>query len=273
MNDQISIFTDNPEYEAFVNKFKPKKTTDDCYTPPKVYEAVKDWVCEECGVNPDNIVRPFYPGGDYENFSYPKGCVVLDNPPFSILAKICEFYLDCEISFFLFAPSLTALSGKDVCMRMNHIICDACITYENGAVVCTAFVTNLGDRETVAQTAPKLGAAINTAVRKIKKEQVRQLPKYEYPDHVVTAALINRYSKYGVDFKIKRSDCVRISALDAQKDKGKEIFGGGLLLSHRAEAEKKAAEKKIAEKKAAEKAEIHVWKLSDREWEIVESLG
>lgn len=101
MNDQISIFTDNPEYEAFVNKFKPKKTTDDCYTPPKVYEAVKDWVCEEYGVNPDNIVRPFYPGGDYENFSYPKGCVVLDNPPFSILAKICEFYLDCEISFFL----------------------------------------------------------------------------------------------------------------------------------------------------------------------------
>lgn len=193
-------------------------------------------------------------------------------PPFSILAKICEFYLDCEISFFLFAPSLTALSAKNVCMRMNHIICDACITYENGAVVCTAFVTNLGDRETVAQTAPKLGAAINTAVRKIKKEQVRQLPKYEYPDHVVTAALINRYSKYGVDFKIKRSDCVRISALDAQKEKGKGIFGGGLLLSHRAVAEKKAAEKKT-EKRAAEKSEIHVWKLSDREWEIVESLG
>lgn len=22
------------EYEAFVDKFKPKKTTDDCYTPP-----------------------------------------------------------------------------------------------------------------------------------------------------------------------------------------------------------------------------------------------
>ena len=23
------------EYEAFVDKFKPKKTTDDCYTPPR----------------------------------------------------------------------------------------------------------------------------------------------------------------------------------------------------------------------------------------------
>lgn len=23
------------EYEAFLDKFKPKKTTDDCYTPPR----------------------------------------------------------------------------------------------------------------------------------------------------------------------------------------------------------------------------------------------
>ena len=28
------------EYEDFVEKFKPKKTTDDCYTPPNVYEEV-----------------------------------------------------------------------------------------------------------------------------------------------------------------------------------------------------------------------------------------
>lgn len=31
----------NAEYEAFTDKFKHKLTTDDCYTPPKVYEAVK----------------------------------------------------------------------------------------------------------------------------------------------------------------------------------------------------------------------------------------
>lgn len=29
------------DYEGFVNKFKPKKTTDDCYTPDWVYEFVK----------------------------------------------------------------------------------------------------------------------------------------------------------------------------------------------------------------------------------------
>lgn len=34
-------------YEDFVEKFKPKKTTDDCYTPSLVYEAISDWVANE----------------------------------------------------------------------------------------------------------------------------------------------------------------------------------------------------------------------------------
>lgn len=34
----------NETYEEFVEKFKPKKTTDDCYTPPEVYKLIKDWV-------------------------------------------------------------------------------------------------------------------------------------------------------------------------------------------------------------------------------------
>lgn len=34
----------NETYEEFVEKFKPNKTTDDCYTPPEVYKLIKDWV-------------------------------------------------------------------------------------------------------------------------------------------------------------------------------------------------------------------------------------
>lgn len=34
-------------YEEFVEKFKPKKTTDDCYTPPAVYDALADWVADK----------------------------------------------------------------------------------------------------------------------------------------------------------------------------------------------------------------------------------
>lgn len=50
-------------YEEFLEKFKPKKTTDDCYTPPLVYDAVKDWACAEYDIDPEKIVRPFWPGG------------------------------------------------------------------------------------------------------------------------------------------------------------------------------------------------------------------
>ena len=38
-------------YEEFVEKFKPKKTTDDCYTPPLVYDAVAEWVAKEYGLH------------------------------------------------------------------------------------------------------------------------------------------------------------------------------------------------------------------------------
>lgn len=262
MHEQMTVFDDNAEYEAFLNKFKPKKTTDDCYTPPLIYETVKDWACEKYGIDESKIVRPFYPGGDYERCDYSGGKVVLDNPPFSILARICEFYLDRGIPFFLFAPGLTAFSGRSVVMRMNHIVCEADIVYDNGAVVHTAFVTSFGDG-IIAQTAPDLHAKIEQAMRRIMAEGKKELPKYTYPDHVLTAAMLQRYSKYGVEMAVRREDCTPISVLDAQKEHGKAIFGGGLLLS------KKAA----AEKAAAEKAATHVWELSSRERQIVETLG
>lgn len=38
--DQQLTLDSNPEYAAFVEKFKPKKTTDDCYTPENIFDAV-----------------------------------------------------------------------------------------------------------------------------------------------------------------------------------------------------------------------------------------
>lgn len=263
-------------YEEFVEKFKPKLTTDDCMTPPLIYDTVRDWAVREYDIDPEKIVRPFWPGGDYKHFEYPDGCTVLDNPPFSILAKICEFYIDRKIAFFLFAPSLTVFSGKALAMRMNHLICDANIEYENGAVVRTAFVTSYGG-DIVAQTMPALGAEINAAVKKLRKEKARTLPKYVYPDCVVTASFMQRLAHYGVDFQVRRGECVMISELDAQKEIKKKLFGGGLLLSKRKAAEKVAAERKADERKAAEKvaaerAAAKVLELSPREVEIVKNL-
>ena len=169
---------------------------------------------------------------------------------------------------------------------MNHIICDADITYENGAVVRTAFVTSFGGA--IAQTAPGLGEAVRLAMKKIKTEKKREIPKYTYPSYVLTAAMLQRYSHYGIDFRVEREDCTFISKLDSQRDMGKAIFGGGLLLSEKAAAEKAAAEKAAAEKAAAEKAAAekaaaekaaaekaaaHIWELSEREKGIIAQLG
>ena len=257
----------NKTYEEFVEKFKPKKTTDDCYTPPSVYAVIRDWACKEYGIDPAKIVRPFYPGGDYENYEYPEGAVVLDNPPFSILASICAFYLDRGIPFFLFAPSLTAFSGRANNMRMNHIICDCQIVYENGAIVQTSFVTSYGG-DIIAQTEPRLTKLVNDEVERLRRTKTAQLPKYTYPSHIVTAALLQRYSRYGINFKVHKKDCTPVYALDAQRSTGKTIFGGGLLLSDCAAAERAAAERAAAERAAATK-----WELSARERAIVDSLS
>ena len=147
-------------YDEFVDKLKTKKTTDDCYTPPNVNAVYRDWACKENGIDPAKIERPFYPVGDYETIDYPEGAVVLDNPPFSIVSRICGFYLDRGIPFFLFAPSLTALSGRANTMRMNHVICNCQIEYENGAIVLTSFVTSYGG-DIIAQTEPQLTKLVN----------------------------------------------------------------------------------------------------------------
>ena len=272
------------DYDGFVEKFKPRKTTDDCMTPPEVYEAVLSWASERYGFDPADVVRPFWPGGDYEGFDYPEGCVVLDNPPFSKLAAIKRFYLDRGIRFFLFCPSLTALSGKALAMRLTHVICDASVTYENGAVVRTAFVTDMGG-DVVLMSAPDLGKLVNAASDRAARRMApkAQLPKYDYPDAVVTAAMVQRYAKHGVAYEVRRADCCHISALDARRAQGKSVFGGGLLLSERATAERATAERATAEravaeraaaeKAAAERVHAHVWELSDRERAIQAMLG
>jgi hypothetical protein len=253
---QMTLADESEEYRAFVEKFKPKKTTDDCYTPPEIYEAILGYVAGRYGIDPRNVVRPFWPGMDYERASYPDGCTVVDNPPFSILSKVISHYLGRGVGFFLFAPSLTCLSSRSHVMDINHIVCDANITYANGACVRTAFVTNLDTDGTVLESCPELGDLINAKDEELRKASKATLPKYEYPDHVITAAKAGWFAAHHTPFNVNRRDCIPIAALDAMGEKG--IFGGGLLLSERA---------------AAERAAAHKWKLSERELALVAMLG
>ena len=270
---------DDEEYQAFLEKFEAKKTTDDCYTPDNIYNAVKKWCVEKYGLQGKKFIRPFYPNGDYQKEDYSGDCVVLDNPPFSIISEICEWYTERGIKFFMFAPTLTLLGIARGTMK--YVACGAGVTYENGANVSTSFVTNLGDKKIIAS------AELREIVEEVNKENLRklhkELPKYSYPDEVLTATMLCYMAAHGTSLEIEEKDTYFIRALDSQKESGKGLFGSGFLLSEKATSEKAAAEKAAAEKAAAEKAaaekaaaekvDTNIWELSEREREIVKSLG
>ena len=245
------------DYEGFMKKFEAKKTTDDCYTPVEVYNEVLAWVREQCDLEGCRIVRPFYPGGDYEMEDYQPGDVVVDNPPFSIITKIVQWYQKKGIRFFLFGPHLTIFQPGRNC---TSIVVDAGITYENGAVVKTSFVSNMfGDMGII------VAGDLNKRLARLQPKV--ELPRYEYPANVISAALLGKYLKGGITFRIRKDEMQWHRTLDAQRQHGKAIFGGGYLVSDRVAEEMK----RVAEEE--ERARTVVFPLSEREREIVERLN
>ena len=266
----------NDEYNEFLEKFETKKTTDDCYTPDVVYEAVAGWVETEYGVKRANFVRPFYPGGDYQNYKYRNNAVVVDNPPFSILSEIIKFYCQNNIKFFLFAPTLTLFSSSS-----SSSSCAICVgvgvTYENKATVNTSFITNM-ETNCRLRSAPTLYKAVKEANDENLKELRRELPKYEYPSYIITSTRCGQFSRYGIDFKVPIAESYHIRQLDAQKESGDAIYGYAYLLSERLKdekekAEREKAEREKAEREKAEREKATIWKLSEKEMEIIKSLS
>jgi len=259
---QPDLFTD---YDAFVEKFEPKRTTDDCYTPPDVYDLILRYVDEKAGLHGRQIVRPFYPGGDFEAIEYPENCVVIDNPPFSIISKIARFYIARNIPFFLFAPHLTLFSSDIDC---THVVVGAGIVYENGAEVKTSFLSNmLGDLKVLGDA--ELYARLET----LKKSKRTPLPEYKYPTNVLTVSHVQWMIEKGVSFQVGKGHTKFCRALASQKPHKKAIFGSGFLISDQAAAEKAAAEKAAAEKAAAAEKNVIVWELSEKERAIIAGLG
>ncbi len=263
------------DYDRFIEKFKPKKTTDDCYTPENIYNAVAEWVVQKYQIDMQAFTRPFYPGGDYVKHNY-SGKVVVDNPPFSKLAEIIKFYVKNNIKFFLFSPALVGVMRySDYC---TVLAVGVSITYANGAIVNTSFVTNLEPSNIRMRTEPDLYNIVDNANKTYLATTKKQLPKYSYPVQVVTAASLSPYSRYGIEFTIQRDESARIVALDAQKKSKKGIYGCGLLLSERLTAERQKIELQKIEQQKIEQQKIELqkverWQLSQREHEIIKRLS
>lgn len=261
---QASLLEESETYKKWVEeKTTKEKTTDDCYTPPNIYEAIKDWAVKKYSLQGREIVRPFYPLGDYEREEYPEGCVVLDNPPFSICAKIVDFYLENNIDFFIFAPGLTLFNILKGRPGANVVVADLKIQYENAVSVTTAFITNLGSaRITISGELTKLVMAED---KKNRKEKAKQWPKYNYTPEVLTSAICKKWAAWGMEEEIH--DVYALRALDSQRAAGKTLYGCGVLIG---EAKARELEAKAREPEAKNRT---VWELSEREKEIVRTLG
>lgn len=178
-------------YNDFVAKFDRKKTTDDCYTPPEVYDVVLQWVKENMLIlNADRIVRPFKPGGDYLAEEYGENVVVIYNPPFSIYSRIIENYERLGVLFFLFAPALTTFvkSAKTV----SYIIAGCTITYANGAKVKTNFVTNLPDTPKII-----ISHDLKTAIENAQRAQKKTVTKTTIPAPYLSSAQLCKFANVG----------------------------------------------------------------------------
>lgn len=245
------------DYESFVAKFQNKeKTTDDTYTPPDVYDAVLAYVKSIYPMEGKEILRPFYPGGDYEHAEYPDNGVVVDNPPFSMFTKICRFYSERKIPFFLFGPGLTIFSCLKYC---SVVVVAPQIEFSNGAKVKCNFATNLiGD--VLVSISPELSRAIAVCPSQTPKARNS---KYVYPDEVLSVSDLQTMAKGDQVFTLRREEAKIIRELDLHPKKD-GLFGDHLLIS------KAAAVKAAAVKAAAVKA-IPI-ELSEREQTIVEGL-
>lgn len=251
------------DYESFIAKFNDNpKTTDDCYTPKDVYEAVVQYVGTIVDLTNKKILRPFYPGGDYEHSDYPEDGIVIDNPPFSIFKRCCAFYTTHNIPFFLFGPGLTITR---CCKYCTAVIVDNSIMFENGANVKCNFASNLyGD--IVITTAPLL----NDLISKCKSQKKgSNLPKFKYPYEFLSISEMQRICKNNILFSVNRKECEIVNHLDNYPSLS-GLFGSQFILSSEKAHEKTAAKESFYNK--PEKEEIPI-ELSQREKLIVERLN
>lgn len=203
-------------YDEFVAKFsKPRpKTTDECYTPSKVYDAVKSWSIKEYHLEGRPIIRPFWPETDYRKWdAYPDGCVVIDNPPFSCITQIVRDYREHGIDFFLFAPALTLFSVD--AGNAKYVVSNSSIIYENGANVKTGFVTSLGRWKV------HCSSTLSAAIRQAQAKPEPKPAKVRDP-HVLTSATAQKFADDDLCFLEDEVQFVRTAG-------GEKVFGGAFL--------------------------------------------
>ena len=140
------------------------------------------------------------------------------------------------------------------------------VVYENGARVSTSFTTNLNG-DVRFRSAPELYRILDKVNKANIKKTTKTLPKYEYPNNVITPTRLALFSKYGVDFSVKKNEAYRITRLESQKKYKKTIFGNGFLIS-----DKKAQMQAQMQAQIEKKNSSIVFEFSKEERDIISKL-
>ena len=113
-------------------------------------------------------------------------------------------------------------------------------------------------------------AELHKKFKELQERNKANLPKYEYPDHIVTVSKIAYCVEKGINVTFDKKDLKHYRGMDAQKKYGKSLFGSGFLASNKAAAAVAAATAAAA---ANKKDNVIVWELSSKELQIIETLG
>lgn len=207
------------EYFEWLGKFEKKYTTDECFTPPAVYETIKNYVVKFFGLEDKTIERPFYPDGDDKKAaeSYDENTVVIDNPPFSRAVEILTYYNSNKIRYFLFANLKTSLglikTGASVWFAPVNI------EYSQKESVATAFVTNLEEEQCIRLN-PDL------VIRTVKKKK----EPLNYPMNVYNFSHFNRLCRHGLnEVIVVKPEMVRTHIMHPTRGRV-QIYGSGIEL-------------------------------------------
>lgn len=137
-----------------------------------------------------------------------------------------------------------------------HIIVDVCITYDNGAVVNTGFLTNMSDY--AIQTRPDLKEQIEKASDITRKNSNR----IEWPDEVLTFGKLAKLVNTGQDIRLTRN---KLQFTRKIGDQG--IYGAGYLMSHDTTQLVQNGLDKAEQQKPT-----RIVKLTDREREMLDRM-
>ena len=252
-------------YKYCVTNGRNINSTDECYTPPAVYDVVLDYAVDRYQLQGKHVVRPFVPSGNYQQYVYDKNDVVIDNPPFSMTTEITKWYINHDIPFFLFINGQYAVSisrglhGKATVIATNT---NASFYHKsNNKLIKLGFVTNLEPKNIVLRGDVALTDKLNGLVKK------KVLKKYKYPKNIIRNSDVLTAINRGVELKLTTNNCIFEDRMDYhKKHKLSGVVGGCYLVDDNVYNEYKSAMEKVP-------PSTHPVTLSEREKGIVKKLN